>query len=82
VFVPRGIDVPPLDDKKTWPFKKKANMKIGTLVTGGDIIGTVFENNLFDEHRILVPPRANGRITYIADDGDYNITEDILELEY
>lgn len=57
-------------------------MKIGTLVTGGDIIGTVFENNLFDEHRILVPPKAKGRITYIAEDDNYTIVDKILELEY
>ena len=57
-------------------------MKVGTLVTGGDIIGTVFENNLFDEHRILVPPKAKGRITYIAEDDNYTIVDKILELEY
>ena len=39
------------------------------MVTGGDILGGCFENNLFDEHRIILPPRAKGKITYIAPDG-------------
>lgn len=82
MFVPRGVDVPPLDKNKTWLFKRKPNMKVGTIVTGGDIIGTVFENNLFDEHRILIPPKAKGRISYIAEDDNYTITDKILELEH
>jgi len=57
-------------------------MKVGTLVTGGDIYGTVNENNLFDEHRILVPPKAKGRIAYIAPEGTYTIEDNILELEH
>jgi V-type H+-transporting ATPase subunit A len=33
-------------------------MKEGTMVSGGDIYGAVFENNLFDEHKIMLPPRV------------------------
>jgi hypothetical protein len=36
-------------------FKRVASecikMQVGDLVTGGDIIGSVFENNLFKKHR-------------------------------
>lgn len=39
------------------------------MVTGGDIIGTCFENNLFDEHRILIPPKGKGKVVYIAPEG-------------
>jgi len=52
------------------------------MVTGGDIIGTCFENNLFDEHRIMIPPKGKGRVTYIAPEGDYNILEPIIEVEF
>lgn len=35
----------------------------------------------FSEHSIMVPPRSKGRITYIAPPGEYNIYEEVLELE-
>ena len=34
--------------------------------------GTVRENSLI-EHRVMLPPRAAGTITYIAEPGDYTI---------
>ena len=52
------------------------------MVTGGDIIGTCFESNLFNEHRILVPPKIKGKVTYMAIDGNYTIEDEILEVEY
>ena len=81
VFVPRGIDVTPLDSVKQWNFHPDPKIKVGSMVTGGDIYGRVFENNLFDEHRIMVPPRAKGRVTFIAPEGNYTIRDTVLELE-
>jgi V-type H+-transporting ATPase subunit A len=46
------------------------------------VYGTVFENSLFNEHKILLPPRAKGKITKIADKGEYTVEEKILELEF
>lgn len=57
VFVPRGVDVPPLDRSRVWEFRG-GKLKEGSMVSGGDVFGTCFENNLFDEHKILLPPRA------------------------
>ena len=82
VFVPKGIDIPALDIHKQWLFKPSQKVKIGSMLTGGDILGTCFENNLFDEHRILVPPRAKGKVVSIVEEGNYNIKEKIIELEY
>merc|ERR1712110_834913 len=48
VFVPRGVDVPNLDRDKKWTFTP-LNVKVGDLVTGGDIIGNVRENGLFSK---------------------------------
>lgn len=31
---------------------------------------------------IMLPPKAKGKITYIAEDGDYNVREKIIEVEY
>ena len=40
VFVPRGVDVPSLDVSQKWEFVPKS-VRVGDLVSGGDIIGTV-----------------------------------------
>merc|ERR1711907_768618 len=62
VFIPRGIDVPNLDRDLTWPFTPENNIKVGDLVSGGDIIGNVKENGLFTRHAIMVPPDVQGRV--------------------
>eukprot|EP00922_Rhytidocystis_sp_ex-Travisia-forbesii_P008165 GHVS01012027.1.p1 GENE.GHVS01012027.1~~GHVS01012027.1.p1 ORF type:complete len:607 (+),score=74.12 GHVS01012027.1:77-1897(+) len=82
VFVPKGVDVPALDIKRLWEYKPSANIKVGDLVTGGDIFGGVFENNLFKDHKIMVPPKAQGRVVKVAAAGDYNCRETVLELDF
>lgn len=57
VFVPRGVDVPCLDQVKEWEFTPLQKWKAGDLIAAGDVIGTVFENDLFNEHRIMMPPK-------------------------
>ena len=74
--------MPCLDQHKLWDFKPNPTVKIGSILTGGDIIGHVFENNLFDEHKILIPPRSQGRVTWLATPGNYTIKDKIIELEY
>merc|ERR1712000_503536 len=80
IYIPRGIAVPALKREKSWDFKPL--MKVGDHITGGDIWGTVFENSLFSEHKILLPPRAKGKITRLAEKGSYTVEEKILELEF
>ena len=46
--------------------------QVGSHISGGDIYGTVQENTLI-EHRVMLPPKAAGTITYIAEPGDYTI---------
>jgi len=82
VFVPKGIDVAALNHKKEWDFVPNPNAKVGKIVTGGDIVGSVHENNLFDEHRIILPPKARGRITYVAEEGKYTVKDKIVEVEH
>lgn len=65
-----------------WDFKPSSNLKVGGLISGGDILGTCYENNLFDEHRILLPPLAKGKITFIAPEGNYTVADKIIEVEY
>ena len=57
-------------------------MKPGATLIGGDIIGNVFENNLLNEHRILVPPKSKGRVVSVVPPGNYTIKDTLVELEY
>lgn len=56
-------------------------MRVGSHLTGGDIYGMVHEN-VFVNHKIMLPPRAKGKITYIAPPGTYTIEDTILETEF
>jgi len=51
------------------------------MVTGGNIIGTVFETDLFSSHKIMIPPKVRGRIHSVASPGDYTVSEPVLWLE-
>ena len=47
--------------------------RIGSHVSGGDIYGNVRENNLITKHKIMLPPKGMGTVTYIAPPGNYTI---------
>lgn len=79
-FIPRGVDVPALDRKKQWEFNPH-KVKTGDRLTGGDIYATVHENSLLD-HKIMLPPGARGNVTYIAEAGEYGLTDKVIELEF
>ena len=81
IYIPRGIATPALDRKKSWDFNP-GSLKVGDHVSGGDILGTVFENSLLDDHKITVPPRARGTITRVAEKGSYTLEDEIVEIEF
>jgi len=80
VFVPRGVDVPNLDRDKQWEYTP-LNVKVGDLVSGGDVIGNVKENGLFKKHSIMVPPNVTGRVKKLLPAGRYTIDTAVLEVE-
>ena len=81
IYIPRGIAAPALDRQRKWDFDP-AKIKAGHHLTGGDVFGQVYENSLLSEHRILLPPRARGIVTYLAEKGSYTVDEKVLELEF
>lgn len=81
VYVPRGVDVPCLNPTKEWHFVPERKKKQGEILGAGDIFGTVRENDLFVEHKIMLPPGAKGKFVSMQPDGMYNINQPILELE-
>merc|ERR1712137_1181318 len=72
VFVPRGVDVPNLGREKQWDYSPQ-NVKVGDLVTGGDIVGIIAENGLFKKHYVMVPPDVSGRVKKVLPAGKYKI---------
>ncbi len=42
-------------------------------MSAGDILGFVFENDLFAEHRIMVPPKIYGKIKEVMPRGQYAV---------
>ncbi|KAK1444414.1 V-type ATP synthase catalytic alpha chain [Babesia gibsoni] len=81
-YVPLGVNIPALDRKKLWKYTPNPEIRVGSMVTGGDIFGSVLENEIFKQHHIMVPPHVSGKVTFVAPAGDYTIEEKLLELEY
>merc|ERR1719223_1143368 len=46
-----------------------ADVREGQPISGGDVIGVVFENEIIDQHKILCPPNVYGTITKINTTG-------------
>lgn len=50
------------------------------MITGGDIYGCIEENTLIN-HKVMLPPKAHGRISFIAEPGSYTIEVTIIKKE-
>ncbi|KAE8589221.1 hypothetical protein XENTR_v10022922 [Xenopus tropicalis] len=81
IYIPRGINVTALSRDIKWEFLPDKSIRAGSHVTGGDIYGIVTENSLI-KHKIMVPPRSCGTVTYIAPPGNYDISDVVMELDF
>lgn len=67
-----------------WQFTPK-NFREGDPISGGDIFGHVFENEIMNEHKIMCPPNVFGTVTKIYGDGTdnnetYNLDDTVMEV--
>ena len=74
----RGFKFPPLSRINKWHFIPLR--KINERISGGDIIGAVQETE-FLEHKIMVPPYASGKLSFITEEGKYTILDEIYRLK-
>ncbi|KAK4807612.1 hypothetical protein QYF61_015958 [Mycteria americana] len=81
IYIPRGTNVPALPRHLAWDFAPSKDVRVGSHVTGGDVYGTVTENSLI-RHKIMVPPRSRGTVTYVAPPGHYSVSDVVLELDF
>ena len=72
-FIARGLQASGLNEEAKWDFVQTA--KEGDAVSGGDVLGTVKEQGLFD-HKIMVPPMVSGTVTSITG-GSYTVRETV-----
>ncbi len=72
-----GIKVETLNSSKKWAFAPCK--KVGDVVTGGDVLGSVQESGII-EHKILVPPDVEGKIKAIKA-GEYTVQEVVAKIE-
>ena len=75
--IERGVEVNSLDREKAWHFVPA--VKKGESVGAGDVLGTVQETSVV-LHKIMVPAGVDGKISFIAAEGDYTVTEKIAEV--
>jgi V-type H+-transporting ATPase subunit A len=75
VYVPRGVFVPSLNQTKQWDFTPadEKYCQLGSIVSGGTVVGSVYENKLLPAHKIMVPPNVSGKIKYLAPKGKYTV---------
>ncbi|KAG8535043.1 hypothetical protein GDO81_029590 [Engystomops pustulosus] len=81
IYIPRGVNVSALSQTIKWEFTPSKSLRVGSHITGGDIYGLVFENSLI-KHKIMLPPRNRGTVTYLAPPGHYDTSDVVLELEF
>ncbi|XP_077861603.1 V-type proton ATPase catalytic subunit A [Saccoglossus kowalevskii] len=81
IYIPRGVNTSALSRDIKWDFTPRSQIKIGSHITGGDEYGTVPENSLI-KHKLILPPRARGTVTWVAEAGNYDVTDVVLETEF
>lgn len=80
IYIPKGVNVPALSRDLQWEFQP-LHIKNGSHITGGDLYGIVHENTLV-KHKMILPPRAKGTVTYLAPPGNYTVDDVVLETEF
>jgi V-type H+-transporting ATPase subunit A len=80
----RGVDLACLNTDKQWQYTPK-NFREGDIISPGDVFGSVFENEIISDHRILCPPNICGEVVRIYGTGTdgkdfFHVNEPVLEV--
>lgn len=76
-FLVKGVEVKHLNREKLWDFVP--TVKVGDIVTEGDIVGTVQETEVIN-HKIMVPIGVSGTIKEIKS-GEYHVDDIVYKIE-
>ncbi len=85
IFIDKGITCNSLDHEKKWVYNPKIFAE-NYLISGGDVFGSVYENELVNSHAIMCPPNIRGTVVEVfgaGTDGNEEITldETLLKVE-
>ncbi len=76
-FIGRGLNIPSLDQEKTWDVT--LHVKAGDVLAPGALYASCPETPLI-VHRCLVPAGVSGRVTKVAPAGAYRVSDTLVEL--
>ena len=76
--ITRGLQIPPLDRKREWPFEP-LGLATGADVNGGMALGYVPETPSI-RHKILVPPGMHGTLIDLAPPGSYTVEQTVARV--
>ncbi|MHA1213777.1 MAG: V-type ATP synthase subunit A [Candidatus Hodarchaeales archaeon] len=79
-FIPRGIQLKPIDSSKEWEFIPNNSLREGQKVSGGEILGYVQETPLIRQ-KVLVPPNTSGILQELGKEGKYTIEDPVAHLK-
>ena len=77
-FIEKGLEIPGIDLEKMWKFNPTANF--GDSISYESILGTVQETPSI-EHKIMYPEKQEGKVIYIAEPGEYKVTDIIAKID-
>ena len=77
-FISRGVSFESISREKKWKYEPR--VEVGDEVKGGQILGIAMETET-SEHRVMVHPDDRGTITWVAEPGEYTVTEPIARLK-
>jgi V/A-type H+-transporting ATPase subunit A len=77
-FLDRGVDAPGIDLETEWDFEP--TVEEGDTVEPGEAVGVVDETESI-EHRVMVPPDADGGEVTTTRSGSFTVDETVVELD-
>ncbi|MGV8907289.1 MAG: V-type ATP synthase subunit A [Acetobacterium sp.] len=78
IFIPEGIGLLSIDDKKLWDVT--ISVKTGDILRPGSIFGSVQETKVI-ENRLLVPPNISGKVIEVSPLGAYTIADVLVKIQ-
>jgi V-type H+-transporting ATPase subunit A len=83
-YIPRGVDIASLNTSKQWQFTP-GSFREGSQISGGDIFGTVWENEIITHHKIMCPPNIYGEVVKVYGGGSdgkdlFHVDEPVMEI--
>lgn len=78
IFIPEGIGLLSIDEKKLWDVT--ISVKIGDILLPGTIFGSVQETKVI-ENRLMVPPNISGKVIEVSPIGAYSINDVLVKIQ-